>query len=83
MANNRRDISRDKSERVAAFEAKHAAIIARTLGWADEAAARHDYTQAVRWVDTVRGLGHDVPDEYEAKRQGWLDAVDRDRGAHG
>ena len=73
----------DEPERVAAFEATHAAIIARTLGWADEAAARRDYVQAVRWVETVRGLGDDVPDEYEAKRHMWLDAIDRDRRARG
>lgn len=74
---------RDESERVAAFEANHAAIIARTLGWADEAAARHDYVQAVRWVETVRGLGDEVPGEYEAKREVWLDAIGRERRAQG
>ena len=37
------------------FEARHAAIIARTLRWADEAAARGDYTEAVRWVEIVHG----------------------------
>jgi hypothetical protein len=63
---------------VAAFEARHAAIIARTLSWADEAAARSDYRQAVHWVDTIGGLGHDLPDEYAAKRETWLDAIDRD-----
>jgi hypothetical protein len=74
---------RDESERATAFEANHTAIIARTLGWADAAAARHDYVQAVRWVETVRGLGDDVPDEYEAKREVWLDAIDRERRAQG
>ena len=29
------------------FEAAHAAIIARTLRWADEAAARQDYGEAL------------------------------------
>jgi hypothetical protein len=57
------------------FEAKHAAIIATTLRWADEAAARHDYAQALRWIDTVESLGQTLPSDYEAKRRGWLDAV--------
>jgi hypothetical protein len=76
-------MSRDESERVAAFEANHATIIARTMGWADEAAARRDYVQAARWVETVRGLGHDVPDEYEAKYETWLNAIDADRRPRG
>ena len=59
------------------FEAKHAAIISRTLGWADEAAGRDDYLEALRWIETVQGLGAALPSDYEAKRQGWLDALDR------
>jgi len=76
-------MSSDESDTVAGFEAKHAAIIARTLGWADDAASRGDYAQAVHWIETVRGLGHDVPDEYEAKLQMWLNATGRDRRARG
>ena len=54
-----------------AFESKHAAIIARTLRWADEAAARLDYVEALRWVETVRSLGEALPEHYEAKRRVW------------
>jgi hypothetical protein len=54
------------------FESQHAAIIARTLRWADEAAARCDYAEAVRWVETVRSLGEALPGHYEAKRRVWL-----------
>ena len=54
-----------------AFESKHAAIIARTLRWADEAAARRDYVEALRWVETVRSLGEALPEHYEAKRRVW------------
>ncbi len=70
------DGSDDRSE---GFEAKHAAIIARTLRWADEAAGRHDYAEALRWIETVQGLGEALPSDYEAKRQGWVDALDRTR----
>lgn len=62
----------DRSDR---FEAKHAAIIARTLRWADEAAGRHDYAQALHWIETVQSLGEALPSDYEAKRQGWLEAL--------
>ena len=44
-----------------AFESKHAAIIARTLRWADEAAARRDYLEALRWIETVRSVGETAP----------------------
>jgi hypothetical protein len=66
----------DQSERTTEFEAQHAAIIARTLGWADEAAARRDYAQAVRWVETVRGLGNELPGEYKAKHARWQNAIE-------
>ena len=55
-----------------AFESKHAAIIARTMRWADEAAARCDYLEALRWIETVRSVGETLPEEYEAKRRAWL-----------
>ena len=58
------------------FEAKHAAIIARTLRWGDEAAERGDWSEALRWVEKVRSLGQPLSAEYEAKRQVWLQAVD-------
>ena len=54
------------------FESKHAEIIARTLRWADESAARRDYVEALRWVETVRSLGEPLPRHYEAKRRAWL-----------
>ena len=59
------------------FEATHAAIIARTLRWADEAAARQDFSEAVRWVDTVRSISAGLPSDYEAKRRRWLKALAR------
>ena len=58
------------------FEATHAAIIARTLCWADEAAARQDYGEALRWAETVRGLADALPADYEAKRRRWLRALE-------
>lgn len=53
------------------FESQHAEIIGRTLRWADEAAARRDYVEALRWVEAVRGLGEALPAHYEAKRRVW------------
>lgn len=69
-------MSRGEAERANPFEAQHAAIIARTLRWADEAAARRDYAEALRWVETVRSLGEELPDEFKAKREAWLGAID-------
>lgn len=66
------------SERVAEFEARHAAIITRTLAWADESAARGEYAQAVHWVQTVRGMGHGLPAEYETRLEMWRNAIDPD-----
>ena len=68
-------MSRDEPERTTEFEAQHAAIIARTLGWADEAAARRDYAEAIRWIETVRALGNELSREYKAKHARWLNAI--------
>jgi len=67
-------------DRSTVFESQHAAIIERTLRWADEAAARRDYAEALRWVETVRGLGQALPEYYEAKRQTWLQFASGSRG---
>ena len=72
-------MSRGEPQWPNSFEAQHAAIVARTLRWADEAAARHDYVEAVRWVETIRSLGERLPDEYNAKRETWLGAIDQMR----
>jgi hypothetical protein len=71
-------MSRGEPQRANPFEAQHAAIIARTLRWADEAASRHNYVEAVRWVETILSLGEQLPDEYKAKREIWLGATDRE-----
>ena len=77
MANSGEHTRREEGP--ARFEAEHAAIIGRTLRWADDAAARGEYAKAVRWVDTVRGLGEGLPDEYEAKQESWLNAIELER----
>jgi uncharacterized membrane-anchored protein len=59
------------------FEERHAEIIGRTLRWADDAAERGDWSEALRWVEKVRSLGVSLSADYEAKRQAWLQAVDR------
>ena len=74
-------MTRSDRDQPPVFEAQHAAIIARTLRWADEAAARHDYVEAVRWVETIRRLGDEVPEEYKAKLDSWLGAIDPARRA--
>lgn len=62
------------------FESQHAAIIETTLRWADEAAARRDYAEALRWVETIRSLGEALPEHYEAKRRMWLQLASASRG---
>jgi hypothetical protein len=58
-----------------AFESNHAAIIARTLRWADDAAERRDYAEALRWIATVESLGEALPRDYETRRRRWRQAI--------
>jgi len=48
--------------------------IAATLRWADAAAARHDYGEALHWLDTVAAMRGELPDDYAVKRAAWQDA---------
>jgi hypothetical protein len=48
--------------------------IAATLRWADAAAARRDYGEALHWLDTVAAMCDELPDGYAVKRASWEDA---------
>ena len=54
---------------------RHLAAVARTFGWAEEAAARGDYADALSWVQVVQAIGDLIPIEYQTKRRAWLSAL--------
>jgi hypothetical protein len=57
-------------------DTRHSAAIARNLGWADDAAARDDYTDALLWLGTIEAIGDQLTPEYHTKRQTWLELAD-------
>ena len=59
------------------------AAVARSFGWADEAAARGDYADALSWVGVVEAMGDLIPIEYRSKRRAWLSALAGSRFAAG
>ena len=62
-------------------DTRHSAAIARSLGWADDAAARDDYTDALLRLLTIEAIGDQLTPEYHAKRQAWLELADANPGA--
>jgi hypothetical protein len=58
------------------------AAVARSFGWADEAAARGDYADALSWVGVVEVIGDLIPIEYQTKRRAWLSALAGNRNRH-
>lgn len=50
---------------------QHVAAVARTLSWADEAAASGDYAEALAWLATVEAVGDALTGAYLAKRREW------------
>jgi hypothetical protein len=46
--------------------------VARTLGCAEEAAARGDYADGLSWVGVVEAIGNLILIKYQTKRQAWL-----------
>lgn len=57
-------------------DANHVAAVARSLQWADEAAGRTDYADALAWIQTVEVVDGELPEEYKTKRDTWLRALD-------
>ena len=54
---------------------RHAAAVKRSLRWADEAADRADWANALGWINVVEACGDELPDEFRAKRDRWLLAL--------
>jgi hypothetical protein len=50
---------------------RHAAAVASSLAWADEAAARGDFGEALEWLQAVEAAGDVLPDAYAARREDW------------
>lgn len=50
---------------------RHSAAVARTLSWADDAAARGEYRDALAWLETVEAVDTDLPQPYAIKRAAW------------
>lgn len=57
----------------------HAAAVMRSLGWADEAAGRADWANALGWIEVVEACGDELPDQFRAKRERWLLAFGEQR----
>jgi hypothetical protein len=60
-------------------ESKHLAAVARSLEWADEAAERGNYRDALGWLQAVEAAGDELPETYEAKRNAWLLTISAQR----
>ncbi|HZE18299.1 MAG TPA: hypothetical protein VE197_22850 [Mycobacterium sp.] len=52
-------------------EAKHEQAVARTLEFAEDAACRGDFTDALAWLATLEAIGRRLPSEYLTKREEW------------
>ena len=57
---------------------RHLAAVARSLEWAEQAAERGNYADALGWVQVVQVIGEQLSDEFEAKRGVWLTALAAD-----
>lgn len=58
--------------------ARHEHAVARTLEFAEEAATRGDFTDALAWLATLEAIGRRLPHEYVSKRQQWRLALAAD-----
>jgi hypothetical protein len=56
-------------------DSRHLAAVARSLRWADEAAERGEYRDALGWLQAVEAAGEKLSDAYQARRNAWLVAI--------
>jgi hypothetical protein len=57
--------------------------VARTLEFAEEAASRGDFSEALAWLETLDAVARHLPDEYASKRLEWRLAAAETRPAQG
>ncbi len=58
---------------------KHAQAVTRTLEFAEEAAGRGDFTDALAWLQTIEAVDRRLPGQYETRREEWRLALAADR----
>ena len=51
---------------------RHLEAVRRTLRWADEAAHRGEYGEAVAWLETITAIGDVLPAAYRDKHREWV-----------
>ena len=79
----RKDLDRARQGQSLSREARHERAVARTLEYAEEAASRGDFSEALAWLETLEAIGRRLPTEYASKRLEWRLAVAGDRPAPG
>jgi len=79
----REDLDRTRQGWTAAREEKHERAVARTLEFAEEAASRSDFSEALAWLETLDAIGRRLPSEYVSKRLEWRLAAADDRPVPG
>jgi hypothetical protein len=52
---------------------RHERAVARSLGFAHEAAAEGDFVNAVRWLQVIQAVDGGLPPEWERTLAGWID----------
>jgi hypothetical protein len=71
----RKDLDRTRQGQPVTREARHERAVARTLEFAEEAASRGDFSEALAWLETLDAIGRRLPSEYASKRLEWRLAV--------
>ena len=76
-----RDTAGRRRSRLGSTPERHRAAIARTLSWADEAAASGDYSTALSWLATIEAVEGRLTEDLDAKQRAWARSA-RSRRAH-
>jgi hypothetical protein len=63
--------TREARPRLGSTPERHRAAVARTVSWAEEAAADGDYSTALSWLATVEAVEGRLTPELDSKQRAW------------
>lgn len=73
--------ARERRPRMGSTPERHRAAVARTLSWAEEAAASGDYSTALSWLATIEVVEGGLSPALDARQRAWATSA-RSRRVH-
>jgi hypothetical protein len=81
LTESHRATARERRPRLGSTAERHRAAVARTLSWAEEAAATGHFSTALSWLATIEAVEGGLSPALDAKQRDWARSA-RSRRVH-